>query len=103
MGADLFGSLAEATCAALLVGATSLELIEGKDAMYFPLMVTAVGILVSFITTFFATTFIKATHNNVETIIKWQLIISTILMSSALAPLVLVLPEKFTIGSTEVT
>lgn len=50
MGSDLFGSLAESTCAALVVGATSTELINNPDSMYFPLMVTSVGILVSFIT-----------------------------------------------------
>jgi Na+/H+-translocating membrane pyrophosphatase len=50
MGADLFGSLAESTCAALVVGSTSAELITTTDAMYFPLMVTATGILVSFLT-----------------------------------------------------
>ena len=55
MGADLFGSLAESTCAALVVGATSKDLLEFPNAMFFPLMVTAVGILVSFVTTFFAT------------------------------------------------
>lgn len=55
MGSDLFGSLAESTCAALVVGATSTELITTQDAIYFPLMLTAVGIFASFITTFFAT------------------------------------------------
>lgn len=55
MGADLFGSLAEATCAALVVGATSMELIETTDAIYFPLLLTAAGIFASFFTTFFAT------------------------------------------------
>jgi Na+/H+-translocating membrane pyrophosphatase len=55
MGADLFGSLAESTCAALVVGATSTELITTVDAIYFPLLITAVGIGASFITTFFAT------------------------------------------------
>ena len=50
MGSDLFGSLAESTCAALLVGATSNDLINHPDAMYFPLMITATGILVSFVT-----------------------------------------------------
>jgi len=55
MGADLFGSLAESTCAALVVGATSTELITTTDAIYFPLMITSVGIVVSFFTTFFAT------------------------------------------------
>lgn len=71
MGADLFGSLAEATCAALVVGATSAELDGHVDAIYFPLMITAVGIIVSFVTTFFATNFSKIRFDNVETIIKW--------------------------------
>lgn len=48
MGADLFGSLAEATCAALVVSASSTDLLETPDAMFFPLIVTAVGILASF-------------------------------------------------------
>lgn len=71
MGSDLFGSLAESSCAALVVGATSTELIETVDAIYFPLLITAAGILVSFVTTFFATTFTKATMDNVESIVKW--------------------------------
>ena len=50
MGSDLFGSLAESTCAALVIGATSSDLINTVDAIYFPLLVTAVGIIVSFIT-----------------------------------------------------
>jgi Na+/H+-translocating membrane pyrophosphatase len=49
MGADLFGSLAEATCAALVVSASSTDLLETPDAMFFPLIVTAVGILASFL------------------------------------------------------
>jgi Na+/H+-translocating membrane pyrophosphatase len=71
MGADLFGSLAESTCAALVVGATSPQLIATNDAIYFPLMVTAAGIVVSFVTQFFAVSFVKATMHNVESIIKW--------------------------------
>lgn len=50
MGADLFGSLAESTCAALVVGATSPQLLYTNNAMYFPLLITAAGIVVSFIT-----------------------------------------------------
>jgi Na+/H+-translocating membrane pyrophosphatase len=71
MGADLFGSLAESTCAALVVGATCTELVNTTDAIYFPLMITSVGIFVSFITTFFATNIQKVTHDNVENIVKW--------------------------------
>jgi K(+)-stimulated pyrophosphate-energized sodium pump len=71
MGADLFGSLAESTCAALVVGATSTQLVNTIDAIYFPLMITAVGILVSFVTSFFATNFTKVTMDNVEGTVKW--------------------------------
>jgi Na+/H+-translocating membrane pyrophosphatase len=71
MGSDLFGSLAESTCAALVVGATSTELFTTKEAMYYPLMLTAIGIIVSFITTFFATNVQKANMDNVESIVKW--------------------------------
>jgi len=43
MGSDLFGSLAEATCAGLVVSAISPELMNSTDgAMYFPLTITAV-------------------------------------------------------------
>lgn len=66
MGSDLFGSLAESTCAALIVGATSTELINTPDAIYFPLWITAAGIVVSFFTTFHATLIKKATMDNVE-------------------------------------
>ena len=49
MGADLFGSLAESTCAALVVSSTSWPLMSRDDAVYFPLLITAVGIIASFI------------------------------------------------------
>jgi inorganic pyrophosphatase len=98
MGADLFGSLAESTCAALVVGATSIDLLKNVDAMYFPLMVTGVGILVSFVTTFFATNFMTININSVEKVVKWQLIISTVLMSGAIVPLIYLLPQNFIIG-----
>lgn len=49
MGADLFGSLAESTCAALVVSSTSWNLMSTDDAVFFPLVITAVGIFASFI------------------------------------------------------
>jgi H(+)-translocating pyrophosphatase len=97
MGADLFGSLAESTCAALVVGATSSELANTPNATYFPLMITAVGIICSFFTTFFATNFAKVRKDNVESVVKWQLIISTVLMTAALIPLLYTLPKTFSI------
>jgi inorganic pyrophosphatase len=102
MGSDLFGSLAESTCAALVVSATSLQLTSTTDAMYFPLMITGVGILVSFITQFAAVSFWKVTSENVESTVKWQLIISTLLMSGAIYPLTFVLPEEFAFDGAEI-
>ena len=103
MGADLFGSLAESTCAALVVGSTSSELCNTVDALYFPLWITGAGILVSFVTTFFATNFRKATLDNVENIVKWQLIISTVLMSIIIIPIIYILPSSFTITLSTTT
>lgn len=100
MGADLFGSLAESTCAALVVGSSSIDLLKTPNATYFPLMITAVGILASFITTFFATHVGRVTMNNVESKVKWQLIISTVLMTVAIIPLIYTLPENFTFVTT---
>ena len=89
MGADLFGSLAESTCAALVVSATSAAMIETPEAVYFPLIVSAVGIIASFICQFFA--YIKNDH--VETQLKIQLFVSTVLMTVMIIPTIYVLPE----------
>ena len=53
MGSDLFGSLAESTCAALVVSSTSIELISTTDALFFPLMITSAGIIASFFSVIF--------------------------------------------------
>merc|ERR1712127_994039 len=53
MGADLFGSLAESTCAALVVSATCIPMLTTSDAIYFPLVVTSIGLIVSFVCQFF--------------------------------------------------
>lgn len=106
MGADLFGSLAESTCAALVVGSTSADLVVTTDAIYFPLMVTAVGILASFVTTFMATNFGRVTMKNVELTVKIQLIVSTVLMTLVTIPIIFLLPDQihffnvFGIGNT---
>merc|ERR1711920_575214 len=101
MGADLFGSLAESTCACLIVSATSIKIIETPEAIYFPLIVTAAGILASFITQFFA--FIPGDPKSKLT---WQLIISTVLMTGAVYPCTWILPANLEIkfaGETEDT
>jgi len=69
MGADLFGSLAEATCAALVVSGTSEVLISTPGAIWFPLSITAGGIVVSIITTLIAPC-IKVDEKTVERNLK---------------------------------
>merc|ERR1719356_1822119 len=54
MGADLFGSFAEATCAALVLG-SSIGLSGGWDAMMFPIIVSAIGVFVCLLCSFIAT------------------------------------------------
>ena len=89
MGADLFGSLAESTCAALVVSAGSHNMVTTPDAIYFPLVVTAIGIIASFFCQWFA--YIKT--EKVELQLKIQLWVSTILMSAMIIPAIYMLPE----------
>merc|ERR1719454_1672743 len=95
MGADLFGSLAESTCAALVVSSTSPQLVTTTDCLYFPLIITSVGILASFVSVLLAH-FFTVTVDTVQTVLKWQLGISTALMTIALVPATYILPETFT-------
>jgi Na+/H+-translocating membrane pyrophosphatase len=85
MGADLFGSLAESTCAALVVSSTSLELVQGVDALYFPLVVTSVGIVASFLSVLCAHLF-TVLVDTVQGVLKAQLALSTIFMTGLLVP-----------------
>ena len=56
MGSDLFGSFGEATCAALLIGATCLAIDEaGWIAIVFPFYTASAGLLVCLVTSFLAT------------------------------------------------
>jgi K(+)-stimulated pyrophosphate-energized sodium pump len=102
MGADLFGSCAEATCAALVIGATSAALSGDINTLLYPLLISAIGIPVCLITAFFAR--LKPDATQVEPTLRGQLIISTILMTIALYFVTgRVLPESFLIGSLTVT
>lgn len=56
MGADLFGSYAEATCAALVIAATNPDLVDkGWAAIVFPMEVSAAGLLVCLVSSFLST------------------------------------------------
>jgi len=55
MGADLFGSFAESSSATLVVAATIAEFQQARAAMYFPVAITAFGIIVCMATSYLAT------------------------------------------------
>ncbi|KAK8803425.1 hypothetical protein WA158_001119 [Blastocystis sp. Blastoise] len=99
MGADLFGSFAESSCAALLISSVSPELNASYTALLFPLLISAGGILASFITSFFATSIPCLTvkrEEHIERNLKIQLILSTVLATLILGGLTyFALPEKF--------
>ena len=81
MGADLFGSFAEATCAALVISSVSTLGTEHVNvAMCYPLLISAVGILVCLLTTLIATDLKPARGiHEIESTLKMQLVISTVL------------------------
>ena len=96
MGSDLFGSFAESSCAALVVSASSIELLQGGNYL-FPLLVSAGGILICIITSFFATHIMTVTEKpKIEKTLRYQLIISSVLLTPMIVLLSLYcLPETF--------
>ena len=78
MGSDLFGSFAESTCAALVIGSSIGASSGNWDAMVFPIVVSAVGIIVCLLCSFIAThiSTVKM-ESNVEMALKVQLISTT--------------------------
>ena len=98
MGADLFGSFAESTCAALLLSAGSPQLFANYASLLFPLVVAAVGLVACMLCTFVATHVAPVRKDkDVETVLKTQLIVSTVVLTPLLALLAwLWLPNSFT-------
>ena len=94
MGSDLFGSLAESTCAALVVSATSVDLVGRPDALFFPLAVTASGVIASFISVLLIHC-VKTTIDNVQRVLIAQIAFSTIFMTFTVIPAMYLLPEQF--------
>jgi len=90
MGSDLFGSFAEATCAALLVGASSKDILTiGWGAVLLPLTISSVGILAGILTHFVATDIWPVTREaDVLRALKVQLAVSTAIVTAALWPVI---------------
>jgi H+-translocating diphosphatase len=84
MGSDLFGSFAESTCAALIISASSDEIIL-TQSFYYPLMISATGIIVGLVTSFIATHITTIERiEQIEATLKTQLFVSTLLMTPTL-------------------
>jgi inorganic pyrophosphatase len=92
MGADLFGSFGEASCAALVVIASSTTFGESRTDpswgnLMFPLMISAVGILVCLVCSFLATNISPVRKEaDVEKVLKVQLLVTTVLITAVLYP-----------------
>ncbi|EER14611.1 H+-translocating inorganic pyrophosphatase TVP1, putative [Perkinsus marinus ATCC 50983] len=84
MGADLFGSFAESTCAAMVICSAAPDaLVSGEwSTMLFPLMVSSVGILVGLVTMLTVNIFYKVKEiPDIEKALKGVLVISTLLQT----------------------
>ena len=79
MGADLFGSCAESTCAAMVISAIVFQ--GNIDALLYPILISAVGIPISLLTMFFVKV---KTEDDVSPALMKLLIISSVLMAVAM-------------------
>ena len=77
MGADLFGSCAESTCAALVIGAIVFSSLSG---LIYPILISVVGIAACLITLLT----VRLRKENVEGTLKQALVVSSVLVAGAL-------------------
>jgi K(+)-stimulated pyrophosphate-energized sodium pump len=99
MGADLFGSCAESTCAALVIGAVAFA--SNMEALLFPILVSAIGIPLALLTMFTAR--VKE-EKDVAPTLKKMLIVSTVLSIVVMFFVTKwALPESFVINGAEYT
>lgn len=90
MGADLFGSVAESTCAAMVIGAVAFT---DPSALLYPLAISCVGIPASLIA---ITLFGAETEAQVQGALKKMLIVATLLMGvGGFFVTQMMLPETF--------
>ena len=104
MGADLFGSLAESSCAALVISASSPQLIY-MNGYYYPLLISAAGIIVCMFVTFISTSCLRAdSAARVNLSLTLQLVVSTIVMTPVLyVGAHMFVPAKFTLTQAQMT
>jgi len=103
MGADLFGSYAEATCAALVIAATSPAIANHWAALMYPLLISSFGIVVGLVTMLVVNVFYPVKElPDIEKALKGVLVISTVLMTPAVLVLSYVaLPKSFELSGVD--
>ncbi|MDP3918879.1 MAG: V-type H(+)-translocating pyrophosphatase [Nanoarchaeota archaeon] len=89
MGADLFGSCAESTAAALVIGAIAFGALNVQTALLYPIAISAIGIIAAFLTIWFIKLPANGKHSEqnsgtVERALKKGLILSSVLMGVAM-------------------
>ena len=108
MGADLFGSFAEATCAALVIAVSAVTakgevtLVQaGWDALLFPLFISAAGIVVCMLCSLVATNISPVrTQPDIEKVLKVQMVLTAALMLPVIYWIATqVLPGEFALES----
>ena len=103
MGADLFGSFAGSTCAALVLASQSPSFFYNPSAIYYPLIISAFSIVVCLFASLLAQFSRAESSADVQRVLKIQLFISTLLMVPAVfLASYLCLPDKL-INFTSVT
>jgi len=99
MGADLFGSCAESTCAAMVISAIAFA--GNVDALLYPIVISAIGIPVSLATILMVRV---KTEEQVGPALKKMLIISSVLMAVVMYFVTMQLvPADFTILGADYT
>ncbi len=94
MGADLFGSCAESTCAAMVISAAAFA--TNTDALLYPILISAVGIPISLLTKLLVS--VKKEEDVAPALMK-LLIISSALMAVVMYFVTLaMIPADFVIG-----
>ena len=88
MGSDLFGSFAESTCAALVLISGEIDLLsQNINGIYYPLLISATGIVACLFTSIFGIYIYRVTEiSKIERALNLQLMISTALMALMLVP-----------------
>ena len=96
MGSDLFGSFAESTCAALVIISNIPGLKDNEEAFYFPLLITAYGIIACIISSLIGIYVYKVNEvKKINTALMLQLVLSTLLSMIGIYLASLVLKEEF--------